>query len=122
MTRYSESLAGLMLAVALVALDLGLLVNGAFGSNPFQVITVIVVEVDLFRAFARVGKGRAWWLGFAVCGLVFAALDVTYHYEIRYAMAYVARQCALCASVCGPQTIVTIAAAKATMKPVYCGS
>jgi hypothetical protein len=75
-----------MVVVAIIALDLGLLLNRGFGANPFQVLTVAVIEVGLFRAFSRSGGHRVWWLGFTTCGLAYVVVDAVYHYEIRYAI------------------------------------
>src|SRR5262245_25418781 len=85
MSRRPITIAPLMVIVALVALDLGLLLNRGFGANPLQVVTVIVVEVGLFRAVSRSGESPAWWIAFAAGALAYAAVDAVFHYEIRYA-------------------------------------
>jgi len=86
MNRRSTTVTRLMVVVALVALDLGLLLNRGLGANPFQIVTLIVLEVGLFRALSEGGGGRAWWIGFAVGALAYVAIDGVFHYEIRYAL------------------------------------
>jgi hypothetical protein len=85
MNLRSITIARLMAVVALVALDLGLLLNRGFGANPLQVVTLIVVEVGLYQALSRGREGRAWWVGFSAAALAYVAIDAVFHYEIRYA-------------------------------------
>ena len=85
MNRHQITVGHLMAVVALIALDLGLLLNRGFGANPLQVVTVIVVEVGLYRALFRTQEGRVWWIGFAAAAIAYVAIDAMFHYEIRYA-------------------------------------
>ncbi len=84
MKRRWITIAHLMVLVALVALDLGVLLNRGFGANPLQLLTVIVVEAGLFRALFQRGGSRSWWTGFAAGALAYVMVDAVFHYEIRY--------------------------------------
>jgi hypothetical protein len=74
-----------MVIVSLVAIDMGVLLNRGFGAIPLQLLTVIIVEVGLFRATSRDGAVRRWWIGFVVGAPAYVVVDAVFHYEIRYA-------------------------------------
>ncbi len=88
MRRPSASVASWMMIVGVVAVDLGLLLNRGFGANPFQLVTVLIVEAVLLRPWPPPGDARArsGRLGFAAFALVYVALDARFHYEVREAV------------------------------------
>ena len=88
MRRPSASVAWWMTIVGVAAVDLGLLLNRAFGANPFQIVAVLIVEALLLRPWPPPGNARARSrrLGFAAFALVYIALDARLHYEVREAV------------------------------------
>ena len=88
MRRPSASVAWWMTIVGVAAFDLGLLLNRAFGANPFQLVAVLIVEAVLLRPWPPPGSSRARSrrLGFAAFALVYIALDARFHYEVREAV------------------------------------
>lgn len=88
MRRPSAFVAWWMTIVGVAAVDLGLLLNRAFGANSFQLIAVLIVEAVLLRPWPppRIAGARSRRLGFATCALVYVALDARFHYEVRNAV------------------------------------
>jgi hypothetical protein len=72
---HGRSLGWTMAVIAIIAVDLAVL-RAYFPAipNPGLVLTVVVLEVGLFRGASRRGEARAFWVGFEVSGWLYVLI------------------------------------------------